>query len=44
VATHLAKLLPPSKYLRVEIEGGEVRKLLHYFIPQPQNVVQLRCP
>jgi hypothetical protein len=43
VAAHLARLLPPPKYLRVEIEGGETRKLLHYFVPpHSQNVVPLR--
>jgi hypothetical protein len=42
VAAHLAKLLPPPKYFRVEIEGGEARKLLHYFCSQQQNVAPLR--
>jgi hypothetical protein len=42
VAAHLARLLPPPQYRRTEIEGGEVRKLFHYFIPHPQNVVPLR--
>ena len=44
VAAHLAKLLPAPKYIRVEIDRGDTRKLLHYFIPQPQNVVPLQRP
>lgn len=39
VAAHLAKLLPSPRYKRTDIQGGEVRKLFHYFIPHPQNVV-----
>ena len=37
VAAHLAKLSPiPPKYIRVEIVDGEVSKLMHYWISEPQ--------
>jgi hypothetical protein len=39
VAAHLARLLPPPEYKRTEIEGGEVRKLLHYRMPRPDAAV-----
>jgi len=38
VPTHLARLSPQRpKYFRTEIEGGDVRKLLFYWIAQPQT-------